>query len=683
VIGGDLDSLLGPSSDDEGQDEDRRLGEESPYQHDEPMAENMSNEDIPDQPQNPAGPSLDARPTISDGLSDSDGSGDLSDDTDIVEITDLQRFASVLQEAQRRAVQLEKEKSEQKRKTLKTYLCNSRTTRYCREKARKELVSQGFPDIRSFMVLKGAEKVGVRLEGEGRANRVRDASAGAGTDAAAENAIASHPSPDRIPSPLDQPQSNLKGRRTFAEEEEGSSDEGDIPSHDCLDDSDRARSWFTGDDARVAGGLRNPSGKGKERGWVAEEEEESSCESAELVSVARYREAKAGTGEDDETGPHPVRSARSWNAGTEDDGNGDNIESEGADLDAPAPSPSRTPSVFSGRSSPCSSPGFEESEGRGGTSALETSEKCLELWNDREALSRARAALVDKSRDSRLGIVLRARITGMLGFLNLYLDPSLQYTWRKASAMVAKVQGRGEKRTQKLREWTLTFARSANLPELHYSQARWNVLDDEDISQTLQSMLLSHIKGRYITANDVVEIVAGTEMQAKFSHSGISRTSISERTARRWLQRLSWHYGTMRNGMYLDGHEREDVVAYRTGFVERWKGYESRFHTWDNDGTEHRPQKAFPVKGGRFRLILVTHDESIFYQNDFRKTHWIADTSKATPLPKGDGQSIMVSDFLTAEWGRLLDEGPDGAIESVFNSLNAHFIITIFLLQRS
>jgi hypothetical protein len=42
-----------------------------------------------------------------------------------------------------------------------------------------------------------------------------------------------------------------------------------------------------------------------------------------------------------------------------------------------------------------------------------------------------------------------------------------------------------------------------------------------------------------------------------------------------------------------------------------------------------------------------------FYQNDFQKTHWIADTNKATPLPKGDGQSIMVSDFWTAEWGRL------------------------------
>ena len=71
----------------------------------------------------------------------------------------------------------------------------------------------------------------------------------------------------------------------------------------------------------------------------------------------------------------------------------------------------------------------------------------------------------------------------------------------------------------------------------------------------------------------------------------------------------------------------------------------------------------------RFWLILVTHDKSVFYQNFFCKTHWIASTSKATPLPNGDGQSIMVSDFLTSEWGHLLDVQPDGVIESVFNSL--------------
>ena len=270
---------------------------------------------------------------------------------------------------------------------------------------------------------------------------------------------------------------------------------------------------------------------------------------------------------------------------------------------------------------------------------------------------RALSALTDKSSDAKLDVFLWARLTGMVGVLNMYLDPSLQYTWRGASEMVSKVQGCGVSRARRLREWILTFSRSGELPVHNYGQPKWNVLDDEDISQSLQSLLMSHSKGCYITASNVVVVVSGTTMQEKFSRSGISRPSISERTACRWLKRLSWRYGPMKNGIYIDGHEREDVVAYRTAFVARWKEYEKRFHTWDSNGVEHLPQNAFwvPGAGGRFRLILVTHDESVFYQNDFRKTHWIADARKATPLPKGDGQSIMISDFLTSEWGRLCD----------------------------
>lgn len=106
--------------------------------------------------------------------------------------------------------------------------------------------------------------------------------------------------------------------------------------------------------------------------------------------------------------------------------------------------------------------------------------------------------------------------------------------------------------------------------------------------------------------------------------------------------------------MFIDGHERGDVVEYRKGFVERWKEYEKRFIIYDNDGNILSTPTGFPVaQGVRFRLILVTHDESTFYENDRRKIHWIDDETKAVAEKKGEGQSIMVSDFLTSEWGRL------------------------------
>jgi hypothetical protein len=38
---------------------------------------------------------------------------------------------------------------------------------------------------------------------------------------------------------------------------------------------------------------------------------------------------------------------------------------------------------------------------------------------------------------------------------------------------------------------------------------------------------------------------------------------LSTRTARRWLLRLGWRLTTLRKGVYMDGHERPDVVEYR------------------------------------------------------------------------------------------------------------------------
>ncbi|KAF8225733.1 hypothetical protein L208DRAFT_413992 [Tricholoma matsutake] len=107
--------------------------------------------------------------------------------------------------------------------------------------------------------------------------------------------------------------------------------------------------------------------------------------------------------------------------------------------------------------------------------------------------------------------------------------------------------------------------------------------------------------------------------------------------------------------MYIDGHEREDVVAYRQQFVTRLlTRYAPRMYTWDNNGVETKPLEFHsPDINGRFRLIPVTHDESTFYANNERKTRWIHESQKAAPERKGEGTLIMISDFLTSEWGRL------------------------------
>ena len=106
--------------------------------------------------------------------------------------------------------------------------------------------------------------------------------------------------------------------------------------------------------------------------------------------------------------------------------------------------------------------------------------------------------------------------------------------------------------------------------------------------------------------------------------------------------------------MYIDGDEHDNVVEYRKGFVKCRKEYEKCFVIYDNDGNILSTPTGFqgiPVpQGVQFQLILVTHNESTFYENDHCKMLWINDNTMAVVEKKGEGQLIMVSEFLTLEW---------------------------------
>jgi len=57
-------------------------------------------------------------------------------------------------------------------------------------------------------------------------------------------------------------------------------------------------------------------------------------------------------------------------------------------------------------------------------------------------------------------------------------------------------------------------------------------------------------------------------------------------------------------------------------------------------------------------VIVWFHDESIFYAHDRRKKGWIHKDEPAKPYAKGDGPSLMIADFVSANFGWL--RSPDG-----------------------
>lgn len=115
------------------------------------------------------------------------------------------------------------------------------------------------------------------------------------------------------------------------------------------------------------------------------------------------------------------------------------------------------------------------------------------------------------------------------------------------------------------------------------------------------------------------------------------------------MKRLGYRWTLTPKGQYSDGHEREDVVAYRQEtFLPQWKEIEPHLRNWRPDGEEDKG----PLPQNR-RTMVWFHDESVFYAHDRRKKRWVHKTEKAKPYQKGEGASLMVADFVSADYGWL------------------------------
>jgi hypothetical protein len=141
------------------------------------------------------------------------------------------------------------------------------------------------------------------------------------------------------------------------------------------------------------------------------------------------------------------------------------------------------------------------------------------------------------------------------------------------------------------------------------------------------------------------------------------KKTISEATARRWMFRMGYRWRKSPSGQYVDGHERPDVVGYRqTVFLPAWSKVEARMKAWSRDGTEEIliPENEWPhdIDDGprpfqRQYTIAHFQDESTFFANDRCEVGWVHEDEKAVPRPKGEGVSLMISDFVSAELGFL------------------------------
>jgi hypothetical protein len=230
--------------------------------------------------------------------------------------------------------------------------------------------------------------------------------------------------------------------------------------------------------------------------------------------------------------------------------------------------------------------------------------------------------------------------------------------WMQASIETARRHGKGlvlsknpgSHAARELRRQAHAFISDReNIPENKYGIYGRSLIDDEDFKQELHEHLNN--VGDYCRAQDLVDYCAQPEVLERLGR----KKTISLSTAQKWMQQMDYRWMKTPKGQYVDGHEREDVVYFRQNkFLPALQSLRScmrQFASEDEASTEP-PTSVRPV-------VVWYHDESTFYAHDRRTLRWFNhQRHKILPQPKGEGVSLMVADFVSADYGWL--RSPDG-----------------------
>ena len=253
--------------------------------------------------------------------------------------------------------------------------------------------------------------------------------------------------------------------------------------------------------------------------------------------------------------------------------------------------------------------------------------------------------------DPGLDIFVRTRMEGMQAMLNLYTSPQ-SFTfdkWGASSCQAAITLGRGVYCARQLRKLNCQFIMDHTLLPINpFSDWNESMLVDEDLVSDI-NLYLQELGSNGIMAQKIVGFLAREDIREKH---GITKT-ISETTAQRYLKTLGYCWSGAKKGQYADGHERDDVIWYREKkFLPQWKDISSKMHNWTKDNLPEDPSLPGHI------IIVWFHDESIFYAHDRRKRAWYHKDALAKPYAKGDGASLMIADYVSADFGWL--QSPDG-----------------------
>ena len=226
-----------------------------------------------------------------------------------------------------------------------------------------------------------------------------------------------------------------------------------------------------------------------------------------------------------------------------------------------------------------------------------------------------------------------------------------------AADTIAKVIGKGE---CTVREWRKAFYENdGSFPDSeqgHY-QREGVLWCDKKLCEAARSYVRRNavVKGKpNMTSISFTRWVNNELLPNSILEPGFPR-HIGVETGCKFLHELGFEVLDKKKGVYIDGHEREDVVQHRGKFLHFIiaGGFLSK-----DDAPTDEAKKAFPndiqspPPERQAKNVFIFHDESTFNANDDESLQW-GTTESQLIKPKSRGSGIMVSDFITEQDGYL------------------------------
>jgi hypothetical protein len=139
----------------------------------------------------------------------------------------------------------------------------------------------------------------------------------------------------------------------------------------------------------------------------------------------------------------------------------------------------------------------------------------------------------------------------------------------------------GNYTARKIRKWAEFFVQNQALPG--HSQGKHiktkSLIYDEDVASKCRQFLKKQMNDAITGQSFAYWVNNNLHIEANLPRP----VEITNRTAMRWLHSLGMSYMKYTKGLYIDGHERPDVVSYRDAFLEWMSNYEKFLFKYEGE----------------------------------------------------------------------------------------------------